>query len=245
MSKTPEELLALSFGGATVTENIQRALDAGDLVREADGRLRLAQEPGPTPEWARVSHGPALDCTFKGQFLFQHVYAKAAVPHGCSACYKVKVVPRTLRQLVAAWGIGKSIECRSKWGVDLANVYSQNVYAGYLYVAGLDDARAMYRVMRDIINSHPLLGSDVAISIKRGCSEFEAALGPSDQYSFAPELEDLEAQLRKKFRSNHFRGLPPVPLAHWIDVAFRIGDDTYLDFTQGKRLRPKTVAYDP
>ena len=34
-------------------------------------------------------------------------------------------------------------------------------------------------------------------------------------------------------------------MAHWIDTAFRIGDDTYLDFTNGRRLKPKMVSYDP
>lgn len=242
---TEDELLTQKFGNGTVAENIQRAVDAGHLVREADGRLRLEAASEPIADWARVTHGPNLDCTFKFQFLFQHVYAKSAVPYGCSACYKVKVVPRTLRQLVAAWGVGKKIKCRSKWGTDLDNLYSQDVYAGYFYLSGLEPARAVYRVVREIINSHPLLGPEVAMSIKRGCSEYEATLGPSDHYGFAPELEELEAYLRKQFRSRKSKSLPPQPMARWIDVAFRIGDDTYLDFTQGRRLRPKTVAYVP
>jgi hypothetical protein len=242
---TEDELLALKFGGHTVSENIQRAIDAGDLVRKADGHLRLARASEPVADWARVAHGPNLDCKFKFKFLFEQVYAKSAVPYGCSACYKVKIVPRTLRQLVAAWGIGKKIKCRSKWGTDIENRYSQDVYAGYFYLSGLEPARALYRVVREIIDSHPTLGPEVAMSIKRGCSDYEAAVGPSDQYSFAPELGELEAYLREQFCSDRSQGLPPQPMARWLDVAFRIGDDTYLDFTQGKRLRPKTVAYTP
>jgi len=241
---TDEELLGLKFGGGTVAENIQHAVDEGHLVQEADGGLRLAAD-APIANWARVNHGPALDCKFKAQFLFKYVYAKSAVPQGCSACYKVKIVPRTLRELIAAWGIGKKIACRSKWGADLDNPYSQNIYAGYFYTTGLDGARVIYRVVREIVDAHPLLGPDVTMSIKRGCSEYEAVLGPSDQYSFAPELAELELFLRKQFHLSKVDGLPPVPIALWIDVAYRIGDDTYLDFTQGKRLRPKTIAYEP
>jgi hypothetical protein len=33
-------------------------------------------------------------------------------------------------------------------------------------------------------------------------------------------------------------------VAQWIETAFRIGDDTYLDFTGGKPLRKKTMTYD-
>src|SRR5665647_1902980 len=103
-------------------------------------------------------------------FLFFQIYARSALPQGCSACYKVKVVLRTLRELVAAWGIAKRIECRSKWGVDLENPYSQNIYAGYFYVAGHDMARVMYRVVREAFGNDPMLGPDIPMSIKRGCS---------------------------------------------------------------------------
>ena len=245
MPKSPEELLAMRFGGVTVAENLERAVEAGDLIEDTDGGLRL---PGPrrtNANWARVNKGLTLECEFLIRFLFPNVYAKSAVPMGCSACYKVKVVPRTLRELVAAWGVGKGIECRSKWGVDLDNPYSQNVYAGYFYVAGLESARAIYRVVREILDRHPSLGPEVGMSIKRGCSEYEAALGPSDRYTFAPELAELEAFLKTRYRTSKSNELPPAPMAHWIDTAFRIGDETYLDFTQGKRLRPKTVAYEP
>jgi hypothetical protein len=228
-----------------VAENIQRAIDAGQLVREADGGLRLAAAPAAVANWARVQHGPGLDCKFKLFFAFPHVYGKSAVPFGCSACYKVKVVPRTLRQLVAAWGIGKKIVCRSKWGIDFDNPYSQNVYAGYFYAPSLDGARAVYRIAREAIDKDALLGPDIVMSIKRGCSEYEATLGPSDQYRFTPEMEELETYLRQRFRAPAAEGLPPMPMAYWLDVAFRIGDDTYLDFTQGRRLRPKTVSYEP
>jgi len=34
-------------------------------------------------------------------------------------------------------------------------------------------------------------------------------------------------------------------VANWIETAFRIGDDTYLDFTGGTRLREKTLTFDP
>jgi hypothetical protein len=83
------------------------------------------------------------------------------------------------------------------------------------------------------------------MTIKRGCSEYEAALGPSDQFEFKPEMAELEAYLRARFRNPNYVDQLNVALAYWIDLAFRMGDDTYLDFTDGKRLRPKTVTYAP
>jgi hypothetical protein len=40
-------------------------------------------------------------------------------------------------------------------------------------------------------------------------------------------------------------GPRPVRVARWIDVVIHIGDDTDLDFTNGQRLHPKMVSYDP
>ena len=83
------------------------------------------------------------------------------------------------------------------------------------------------------------------MNIKRGCSEYEAVLGPSDSYEFAPELTQLEAYLKSRYRGREEAPRASIPMARWIDVAFRTVDDTYLDFTGGKRLRPKSMTYDP
>jgi len=58
-------------------------------------------------------------------------------------------------------------------------------------------------------------------------------------------LKELEDYLKGRFRENKVNQEPSLPLMYWIEVAFRIGDDTYLNFTGGQRLRPKSVTYDP
>lgn len=244
MSKTPEELLAIRIGNSTVGDNLKRAVESGALTEDIDGRLAVTPQLGEY-NWAVVQHGPPLQCGFLMYFLFFQAYAQKAVPHGCSACYKVKVAPRTLRELVAAWGIAKGIACHSKWGVDFTNQNSQHLYAGYFYCTGLDGARVLYKVVREAIDAHPLLGPGVGMTIKRGCSNYEAALGPSDKFEFADELIELEAWLKTRFKLNMRTGPLPVPLAHWLDFAYCIGDNTYLDFTGGRPLRPPTVSYSP
>jgi hypothetical protein len=245
MTKSPEELLGMCFGGASVADNLRHAVENGKLIEDADGTCRLTNEHSERGNWAWVENGSPMDCKFLMKFLFLQAYNKSAVPQGCSVCYKVKVLPRTLRELVAAWGAAKGIACNSKWGVDLDNSYSQDIYAGYFFTSGLDMARMIYKLAREAFNGDPKIGPNIAMTIKRGCSDYEAALGPSDRYEFAPELAELEALLKTKFRKTERIGPPPVPMAHWIDTAFRIGDDSYLDFTGGGRLRPKMVSYDP
>jgi hypothetical protein len=243
--KPAKELLALKFGGKSVAENLQDAIQSEKLIENADGTLQLAARPEGRGNWVYVKNGPALGCGFLMEFLFKNIYARAAVPQGCSNCYKVKVVLRTLRQLVAAWEIAEGIACQSKWGLDLNNPYSQNVYAGYFYTPGLDGARAMHKVVRDLFAADPKIGSDVAMTIKRGCSEYEIAVGPSDSYTFTPEMAELESYLLSRFKEQERADKGHVVLADWIDAAYRMGDDTYLDFTRGRRRRAKTLTYDP
>ena len=148
MTKPTDEHLAMRIGATTVGENLRRSIESGRVIENGDGILELAGDLKQNISWMYVDNGPPLGCGFLMHFMFHHAYAESAVPHGCSACYKVKVVPRTVRELVAAWGLGKRINCKSKWGTDLNNPYSQNIYAGYFYVSGLDTARALFEVAR-------------------------------------------------------------------------------------------------
>jgi len=239
-----DELLAQRFGDRSVQENLQTAIDAGRLVKGADGRLSLPRGRG-TSRWIFVPNRPYLPCGFLTKVLFEVAYAETAVPHGCSACYKIKVKAETLRELVAGWQVAKSIDCLSKWGVDLDNPHSQDVYAGYFYPGDLDAARVLYKVVREAMNAYPKLGPGVTMTIKRGCSQFEAAVGPSDSYTFTPQMAELEAHLRTRFQGPAISETTMPQLRQWIDLAFRMGDDTYLDFTGGKRLRPATMTYEP
>src|SRR5581483_11118522 len=245
MNPTPQKVPDLRIGTNTVRENLQSAIEAGRIVRKEDGTLELAREQPQGLSWMYVANGPSLGCGFLMDFMFEHAYARSAVPMGCSACYKVKVGVRTLRELVAAWQLAKRINCRSKWGTDLNNPYSQNIYAGYFYVSGLDAARALYNVARPAFDADPKLGPGATMTIKRGCSEYEAPLGPSDRYTFMPEIAEVEADLKSQFRERKAGHQASLVVAHWIETAFRRGDDTYLDFTGGKRLREKTMTYQP
>jgi hypothetical protein len=243
MATLSDELRAL--GGTTAAENLRRAVEAGRLIEQADGKLALPPKPSQETNWVFVANGTPPYCPFLKNFLFREVYARSAVPYGCRDCYKVHVTPRTLRELVAAWQLAKDIACPSKWGVNFENPYSRNYYSGVFYTNGLDNARAIFAAVRSAFNSEDKLGPNLEMAIKRGCSEFEDAIGPSDRYEFPPELERIEAHLQSRFRAPRFAGRTSVPMARWIDVACRLGDDTYLDFTNGKRLRVPRVTYDP
>jgi hypothetical protein len=87
--------------------------------------------------------------------------------------------------------------------------------------------------------------------IKRGCTNYEHACGPSDRYTFDPRLADVEEYFWHRFVRNKPKQIfgkkqnDAVKLMKMVRTAYRIGDDTYKDFTGGKDLFPPTVTYNP
>jgi hypothetical protein len=246
--------LSLRLGGRTVGENLQNAVDAGAVVVNADGSLELA-ERGPPAQTVRdyfIGHAGEFKqpCSFLNAFLFKNAYAQSTVPFGCRNCYKVKIVSDNLRQLVAVKDIIETTPYTAKSGVEAETPNNQTIYSSYVYNLGLDRARAAYRDLRNRIEAK--LGSKVKMLIKRGCTNYEHSCGPSDRYTFDPRLDAVEAYLAKRFRNGSSR-LPAlskavqdrIRLINMIGAAFRLGDDTYKDFTGGKTLFRPVVTYSP
>ena len=237
------------FGGRPWRDNLAAAIERGHVIRAEDGSLTLPASTA-SHNYLHVKAPADLGCAFTNHFLFKHVYAGTAVPYGCRACFKVKIVPRTLRELVALRGLLERLDYHSKCGVDFNNPHSQDFYAGFLYLHGLDEARAAYRDIRARVDADPKLGAAVGMTIKRGCTNYEVACGPSDKYEFPDEMAVIEAELRPKFRKpvappRDYRIRRAESMVVWIEFAFRLKDDTYLEFTGGKPLHPRTVAYPP
>jgi hypothetical protein len=238
------------MGHQSIEANLQDAVNDGRLVQMEDGWYGLPQKKEGVSVWLHVSKGPSLNCEFLMHFLFDIAYAKSAVPLGCSSCYKVGVAPKDLGQLMALRKLQEGLDYKSKCGVEVDREITQNVYSGFFYCQGLDGARKVFSEVRRAIDQHPDLGPDVPMRIKRGCTEYELHCGPSDQFKFPSELGPLEAYLKTKFQSAPKIKSNPLKakletLARWIQTAFRIGDNTYLKFTGGKRLYPATVSYSP
>jgi hypothetical protein len=149
---------------------------------------------------------------------------------------------------MAVYEIAKTTPYVYKCGLDEIPS-SQCLYSAFFYADELAGARATFAVIRKAIDEHAQLGPDVEMFIKRGCTEYELACGPSDQYTFADELPEIEASLLARFRKTTRRRLTAADgaqtLALWIRTAFKHKDDTYLDFTAGRPIFPPTVRYSP
>lgn len=242
-----DELLEMRFGRGTVQENLERALGEGQLRMLPDGCFMLSKREK-SCNYLHIKETRALSCQFLNEFLFANAYDKTAVPHGCRNCYKVKIVPTNLKGLIALRGILEEAPFSSKCGVDFFNPHSQDIYVGILYLDGLEEARSAYRKIRVSIESHPDLGCTVGMSIKRGCPEFEAACGPSNEWTFRESMAGLEAALRKDFKLEHSNAAPyqvrrMESMVAWLQFAYNLGDDSYLTFTGGRPLHRPEVTY--
>ncbi len=236
------------IGGATVRQNLEDGVTAGRLIRHADGTYELRQSQRPS-EWIRFENAPHAPCTFLHDVLFEVAYARAAVPFGCRDCYKVKVNPRSVSELVAVKDLAADVPARSKWGPEVDIPYSQTQYAGFFYTLGLDAARRVYKSFRARLNSALEFGPQVSMLIKRGCTDYEMRCGRSDRWTFQPGIERLEAAVAKLFRLPEqvpqTRGQIHAASLTWLATAHRIGDQSYLQLTGGQPLYPPTVTYDP
>lgn len=246
--------LAFELAGLSIEARLEQAIARGDILCSEDGSLRLASVHK-SGSYLGKFEGPQPPCIFLNFFLFQQIYTESAVPFGCQHCYKIKIVTKTMRELMAVKEIAEASGRSTKSGTEVDNARNQDLYGTYLYFHGLEEARNAFQHIRRSIDRHPNLGPRITMRIKRGCTNYEQKCGPSDQYKFDPRLELAEAYLFRRFVTNRPAREPALPTerkneqkhAKWllkmIAAAYRIGDETYKDFTGGKPVFPPLVDY--
>ncbi len=257
-SEADNPALALQVaGGATVGANLEAAIQRGAVTRHPDGRLQLAPaehyvEPVGRGGGALHKRGAtARGCDFLNAFLFKQVYDRQAVPLGCQNCYKVRAATRTLRALIAMKALADDTGQTTKTAAEVDNPANTALYATHIYFNGLDGARETFAALKATVDADPDLAANVTLSIKRGCTNYERRLGPSDGYRFDPAQQAVEAHLRARFtretppKVTSGKALTALRMMDLVRVAYRVGDETYKDFTDGKPLHEPLVDYAP
>jgi hypothetical protein len=256
MSEQDDPRLAVVVAGRSVGAHLDRAIEAGVVIRYDDGGLGFADggdsnnTVGRNGGFIQKTGQYRPPCTFLNRLLFEQAYAEAAVPIGCRNCYKIKVASGSLRQLMKMKDIAEASGYTTKSGSEVDNPTNSQLYNTYLYFDGLDQARRAYPGIRESIDRDPALGGGVVMTIKRGCSNYERKCGPSDQYAFDPNLEAVESYLLSRFakrapRDASSQVVDALRVLRMVETAFRIGDETYKDFTDGQPLYPPLVSYSP
>jgi len=223
---------------------------AGYRVRPGDGHFIVETSIHPDAPWHHVKHSDQLDCHLYHAVMFDVLFKNMEVKwvaSDCQGCWKVVVRPKTLLGLFALDEIQKRLGRPSKCGIEVRETV-HGLYGGYFYNLSLEAGRECYELVRKAVDEEPLLGPDVTVLLKRGCTEFEMECGPSNEWKVTPEQERAERLIKKTFVSDH--NFTPQPdhvvtrvFRRWIEFAYAAGDETYKHFTNGEPLYPPYVTY--
>lgn len=212
------------------------------------GRIE-APQVALVPELNWIYQHVLFDCT-EWNAIFHNIVAKKTMVHShCHNCIKIVAKPKTLRQLVKIEAIQAKMLYPCKCGIDMRDNTSV-IYGAFWYNRGFQEARDRYKHIRKMFNKNGL--RSVPLIIKKACTEFENAMGPTDKWKPpTPEQLALEKDL-----VDHMDYLPTSPNCtkeawiirthiKWVQWAYEHGDETYLDFTNGVPIHQPLVTYDP
>ena len=222
----------------------------GYKLRDGDGKIYVETFMAFHTPWHHVHHADGLDCHTWHKIMFDVCFrqtGKKFAPSPCHGCWKVVVRLQTLKQLFALLSLQMRMGRPSKCGIEVRETVN-GLYGGYFYNKSLEEGLECYSAVRQEIDADPQLGPDVSVILKRACTEFELLCGPSDEWKVTPEQEGMEALINRWFvRDINQRTQPPHALAtvhrRWIEWAYQNGDQTYLEFTDGKPIYPKVISY--
>lgn len=202
--------------------------------------------------WVYVQADPNARCDIYHRVFYNvldHIHSF------CRQCWKVVVRPQNLIQLFDLYEIQREMAVPSKCGLEFRKTVP-GLYGGYFYTRSREQGEARYKEVRRLVDER--LGTDVPVILKRYCTEFEcggeavSGKGPSDE---TPEGVTPEEREMEEYIETHFPRVAsstPMPkhlkayvMRKWIHHAAEHGDQTYLFFTNGEKLFPSYVTYNP
>ena len=223
---------------------------AGYRVRPGDGHFTVESSIHPDTPWHHVKHSDKLDCHLYHAVMHDVLFKNMEVdwiPADCQQCWKVVVRPPTLLALFALEAVQKQLELPCKCGIEVRESVC-GLYGGYFYNLSLEEGKRCYEIVRKAVSDEPLLGPDVPVLLKRGCTEYEMEHGRSDEWAVTDEQLRAEKIIKETFVSDHNFSSQPEHLVkrvhrRWIEFAYAAGDQTYKHFTNGEPIYPPYVTY--
>ena len=198
-------------------------------------------------DWVYVNYSRNTKCALWHNAIFDNF---GYIPTPCHKCFKVVVKPRTVKELFVLYELSKSFQTPNKCGAERRE-FVFGPYSQFFYVSGLEEGLRYYRKVREAVNDS--LSPDVPVALKCGCTRYELAMGPSDQWQVTPEQVAFESFLKDTVSKDimswemepysQSKELIDAIQKTWLYWAFHIGDVTYLEFTGDRPLFPKGATY--
>ncbi len=193
--------------------------------------------------WNHVNHLFTKRCAIDHGIKFNSL---GYIPPRCQECWKVCVVPRTLKELFLLLEVEKDLDRASKCGIEM-RWYTPKFYGGYFYNNSLDEGRARYEEVRKAVDEH--ISPDVGVILKRACTEFELISGPS----VAWHMTDAQWKMDEEFEALVDMHVPIIKgqtkfvqhaiLSNWIEWAWKHQDPTVGEYMGDLPLYPPAMTY--
>ena len=235
------------------------------FYRGEDGKIDCTQRMQPDPVWAYIKPGMNQNCLFWHAILFDAIHEKKRVPIPCQNCWKVVLMPRDIEELFASYLLIHELGRPGKCGTEGDRANTDRFYGAYWYNNSIEEGLECYelvkaQVERDRTFEATILDAPLKVRfsngydgpprvlLKRACTEFEQACGPSDKWDWDDEQVEIERIAADSFSQDivtmHQTDIQLARLAYrWIHSAFKWGDKKYTMFTNGNRLYPPPVTY--
>lgn len=210
--------------------------DNGSFFLHDDGRITRTTRISHNSPWIHVKLAPNRHCglyhTYFNRFGFIH--------STCQECWKVVVRPKSLRQLHQLLNMQEAMNFPSKCGIEKRETV-HGLYGGYFYNDSKKQGLDCYRIVRQNVDVN--LTADVTVILKRGCTEFELGIGPSDTWVVSKEQKEKEYQLLDMVDQDNPKMGQPQHLKDtifrsWIHWAYANGDPTYLEYVGHPLFKP-------
>lgn len=219
-----------------------------------------------TREWAFVNPNPEMFCNFYQAVFYGTLgHPIKIIPQRCLDCYKVVVKMHTVVDLWKLYNFqgnfisgfeGKDRFC--KCGIEQRD-WVHYRYGGYFYNHGLEQGlqrhKEVYAGLRTVfgdkaVSARPGSWSDgkIEVILKRGCTEYEVKLGPSDKWEMTPEKQALHDKIFANCDLKKSGIRPPDfvfehVFSRWLRFAWASGDPTAKFFNANQPFYTPVVTY--
>lgn len=144
------------------------------------------------------------NCIFLRTFLYGCISKrlpedKRFIPSECMDCYKVVVRPESLDKLYELKDIMEELDFPGKCGIEKRESVDA-LYGGYFYCNGLEAGIERLGKVRAALK-----GTGMDPFLKRGCTEYEADFGPSDNWKMVRGQKAIEKVANELIYIDNFK----------------------------------------
>jgi len=235
---------------------VEPLLNAGVIrCRASDSKFELQNVAAPhKPPWHYIRTVIGAKCPYFHR-LFDDISPRTPagkfVPRRCQECWKIVIRPRTIKELFALEELLVSkFDWPCKCGIERRYYapLSKHRYGGYIYNTSMKQGLERLAKIRKMLKEHDTL-NEVEAYLKRGCTEMEMGVPNSNSWTVSEEQKEVEDILDWYFlfdvpssgMNEHILNRLHMT---WIEWAAENGDETYLEYTDGKPIYEPAVRYE-